>query len=394
MKPNGVRSTAETLPDLVCLSHLRWNFVFQRPQHLMSRFAKERRVFFVEEPLWGPGPTRLDVHRAPEGVYVVTPHIQATGAVHDEAWLTKLQRQMLEQLLDENDVRSFVLWFYTPMALAFARELEPVATIYDCMDELSHFQGAPPALLALEAELFRRADVVFTGGVSLFEAKRNKHANVHPFPSSVDVPHFAQARAGLVEPADQASLARPRMGFCGVIDERMNLELVAGVARERPDWQLVMVGPVVKISPESLPRSENLHYLGGKSYPELPHYLGGWDVALMPFALNDSTRYISPTKTPEYLAAGKPVVSTSIRDVVRPYGEQQLVRIADSVPTFIDAIQASLSEAREPWLARVDRFLAHLSWDETWRGMKAHVDAAGPRSHHSAKHRTDEVTAL
>jgi glycosyltransferase involved in cell wall biosynthesis len=364
-------ASSSGLPDLVCLSHLRWNFVFQRPQHLMSRFARERRVFFVEEPLVAEGLPRLVLRHAPEGVIVATPHLPA-GAAAPEA----IQRELLDGLLAEHGVVRPVLWVYTPMALGYARHLPVSVTVYDCMDELSAFANAPTSLLERERELFDRADVVFTGGHTLYEAKRHRHPHVFPFPSSVDVAHFARARDGLAEPADQAALPRPRLGFFGVVDERMDLALVAAVARARPDWQLVVVGPVAKISPDGLPRAPNLHWLGQRTYAELPAYVGGWDVALMPFALNASTRFISPTKTPEYLAAGRPVVSTPIRDVVRPYGERGLVRIAEGPEQFVAAIEQALRQARATWLPAADALLATTSWDATWRAMKRHVDDA------------------
>jgi glycosyltransferase involved in cell wall biosynthesis len=359
-------------PDLVCLSHLRWSFVFQRPQHLMSRFARERRVFFVEEPVLDAGAPRLEVERSKEGVRVATPHLPRG---HSDAESHAAQRALLDALLAEHRVREYALWYYTPMALPFTRHLAPVAVAYDCMDELSAFRGAPPSLLPREAELLARADVVFTGGQSLYEAKLGRHPNVHAFPSSVDVAHFAQARARQPDPADQRDLGRPRLGFFGVVDERMDLELVAGLARARPAWQLVVLGPVAKIAPESLPRAANLHWLGQKSYAELPGYLAGWDVAIMPFARNDATRFISPTKTPEYLAAGRPVISTSVRDVVRPYGDRGLVCIADDVDGFVRAAEDLLRLDRVSWLSAVDAFLSGRSWDATWRGMRDLLDA-------------------
>jgi UDP-galactopyranose mutase len=353
----------------------------------MSRFARERRVFFVEEPAWGPGPTRLELNQSPEGVWVAVPHIHVEGATQvtpdpppgthvDPELLVNVQRQLLDAMLVDQGVNDFVLWYYTPMSLAFSDHLRPHAVVYDCMDELSAFSGAPPVLVQRERELMRRVDVMFTGGHHLYEAKREHYHNVHPFPSSVDVPHFAQARMRPADPADQAALPHPRIGFCGVIDERMDLALVEGVARARPDWQLVMVGPVVKISPDSLPRLPNIHYLGGKSYKELPAYLAHWDVAMTPFARTPATRFLSPTKTPEYLAAGRPVVSTSIRDVVRPYGEQGLVRIADTPEDFVRAVEESMAQSTEAWLPRVDAFLSRLSWDNTWNGMKRLIDEA------------------
>lgn len=357
--------------DLVCFSHLRWGFVYQRPQHLLSRWAKERRVFFIEEPILGEGAPRLQIiHDSVSGVRIVVPIIPH-GLDHEstDATLEKL----IDTLFEDDAINDYILWYYTPMALGFSEKLNPVATIYDCMDELSAFMGAPAALINREADLFERADLVFTGGVSLYEAKRGKHPSVHAFPSSVDAEHFMTARGEVGEPEDQASIPHPRIGFFGVVDERMDTELLRGVATLRPDWHLVVIGPVVKIDPAMLPQKENIHYLGGKDYNELPTYLASWDIAMMPFARNESTRFISPTKTPEYLAAGKPVVSTSIRDVIRPYGDMGLVRIADSPEEFIAAVEAIMDYElqSEKWLADVDTFLAGMSWNDTWGRMRS-----------------------
>jgi UDP-galactopyranose mutase len=361
-------------PDLVCLSHLRWDFVYQRPQHLLSRCAQTRRVFFIEEPVFENGTMRLEVSRRDCGVWVAVPHLPE--GLRSEVALAAVKREMVERLFREQGIREHVLWYYTPMALDCTRHLKPLATIYDCMDELSAFKGAPPSLRANEDELFSRADLVFTGGQTLYEAKRDRHHAVYAFPSSIDHAHFAQARAAIREPEDQAAIPHPRLGFFGVIDERLDIELLDAVASARPQWQIVMIGPVVKIDPAALPRRENIHYLGGKTYAELPAYLAGWDVAMLPFARNESTRFISPTKTPEYLAAGKPVVSTSIRDVVRPYGEMKLVGIADTADEFVKAVEAALDgQGRSAeWLARVDEFLAQTSWDKTWGEMSRLIE--------------------
>ena len=350
--------------DIVCLSHLRWDFVFQRPQHLMTRHARRRRVFFVEEPQLDGGAPRLAM-RADRGVQVVVPHLPHGLSQEDAAGELSA---LLEHALRQHAVRDPILWYYTPTGLASTARLRPSLVVYDCMDELSAFRGAPPGLLAEEARLLQRAHVVFTGGSSLYEAKRQRHPNVHCLPSSVDVPHFRRAREPLPEPEDQAGIPGPRLGFFGVLDERLDVELLAGVADARPDWQLVMIGPVVKIDPAALPRRPNIHYLGGKSYDELPRYLAGWDVALLPFARNEATRFISPTKTPEYLAAGRPVVSTSIRDVVRPYGEKRLVRIADEPAAFVAAVEAARREDApdRTWRQRVDATLGRMSWNRTW----------------------------
>ncbi len=354
--------------DLICFSHLRWHFVWQRPQHLLSRASRDRRVWFVEEPREGEGSPRLEVTAVTDRLSVVVPIVPA-GLSPDAT--CQLQRDLLAAWWRERRFDSPLLWYYTPMALPFTRSLPAGVVVYDCMDELSLFQGAPPALRNLELELLERADLVFTGGVSLYEAKKSQHPSVHAFPSSVDKSHFMQARSGALQrPSDQAGIPGPRAGFFGVIDERLDIELLGRLAELRPSYHFVLLGPIVKIDPATLPSATNLHYLGMKRYEELPAYLAGWDVALLPFARNDATRFISPTKTPEYVAAGCPVVSTSIADVVRPYGVQNLARIADDPLAFAEAIDASLAEAPEQRIAHADTFLASMSWDRTWQGMQ------------------------
>jgi UDP-galactopyranose mutase len=351
-------------PDLICLSHLRWNFVFQRPQHLMSRYAIARRVYFVEEPIFHDSVTTPTVTIEAHGhLLVVVPQLPSRLTTQQ---VIAAQRSLLNQLISAERMERYVLWYYTPTALRFSDHLTPDAIVYDCMDELSAFKNADPELPALERSLFRRAQIVLTGGQSLYEAKKHLHRNIHAVPSSVDVDHFASARRATEEPADQKHIPHPRLGFFGVLDERLDIQLLAGIADARPDWQLVMIGPVVKIDPQDLPQRPNIHYLGAKSYTELPRYIAGWDVALVLFARNEATRFISPTKTPEYLAAGKPVVSTSIRDVVNPYGEQGLVRIADAVPDFVRACEGALNEAPAARRARADAYLKNTSWDRTW----------------------------
>ena len=373
---------ARRQPDLVCFSHLRWDFVWQRPQHLLSRAARERRVYVVEEPVWHDDAPRLDLREGREGVTVVVPllsHAREHGDVNTQ------QEGLLRRLFERERIEDFVLWYYTPIALAFTRWLEPLVTVYDCMDELSGFAGAPRELHELEEELFARADLVFTGGRSLYEAKRERHGDVHLFPSSVDTAHFARARNGEREADDQVAIPRPRLGFFGVIDERLDTELVAAVADLRPDWQLVLVGPVTKIDPASLPQRANIHYLGAKPYEELPGYVAGWDVALLPFARNESTRFISPTKTPEYLAAGRPVVSTSIRDVVSPYGDEGLVWIADEPKDFAHACEQAMAADHASRLRRADAYLTEMSWDYTWADMRELIDDAAARRSTAAR---------
>jgi UDP-galactopyranose mutase len=380
-EPSAPEPEAATL---LCFSHLRWNFVFQRPQHLMSRFAREMAVIFWEEPVEiGPNETAyLQVREAQESpnVRIAVPHLPQ-GMPEDA------REAALKRLLDAHlsAIRGpLIAWYYTPMMLPFSKHVTPDLTVYDAMDELSKFKFAPEHLLSYEQELIDRADIVFTGGSSLYEAKKDRHPNVHCFPSSVDRAHFCKARARQFDPADQEDLPKPRLGFYGVIDERFDIELLDEVAAMRPAWSFVMVGPVVKIAEEDLPRRPNICYLGSKTYDQLPAYLSGWDAALMPFAMNESTQFISPTKTPEYLAGGKPVVSTPIKDVVRHYGQLEGVKIAATPEEFVAACEEALELSRNPesgWLAEADLMLSATSWDTTQARMAGLIhDLLGTRT--------------
>lgn len=361
-----------SLPDVVCFAHLYWDFVWQRPQHLMSRFAQMGRVFYVEEAFYHNDDLiepHMEVKERQNGLKVLVVHLPQRLRGNDAA-ADQAQFEVLSQYFDQNGVDKYLFWYYTPMALGKSRHFKPVLTVYDCMDELAAFKFAPPELRAREQELFQKADLVFTGGQTLYEAKREQHPDAHAFPSSIDKDHFGQARGTVTEPADQAGIAHPRVGFFGVVDERLDIELLRALSAAHPEWQFVIIGPVVKIDPATLPRTANVHYLGGKDYKELPAYLAGWDVATLLFADNESTKFISPTKTPEYLAAGRPVVSTPIRDVVRPYGDLNLVQIADNAKDFGGAIEKALTQTKDAdWRQRTDAYLATISWDQTWQGM-------------------------
>ncbi|MBC7423143.1 MAG: UDP-galactopyranose mutase [Ferruginibacter sp.] len=366
--------------DIVCFSHLRWNFVYQRPQHLLSRFAKNSRVFILEEPIYDASSDYYDITKQLDvNVWIVVPHLVRN---YTEQQIVQAQKALLDDLLSSMNIIGYLLWYYSPMALSFSDHLTAQAVVYDCMDELSGFKFAHAKLKENEARLFKMADIVFTGGHHLYSAKKHLHHNIHPFPSSIDKEHFLQARAPMAEPYDQLPIPHPRIGFYGVVDERFNLQLLQEVAKAKPDWQLIVLGPVVKIDPASLPKEKNIHYLGGKNYKELPQYLSGWDIAMMPFAINESTTYISPTKTPEYLAGGKPVISTSIRDVVAPYGEQNLVHIADTPQQFIAAGEKILGDQNtNEWLRNTDAFLSDISWDKTWDKMNMLITQAIDKKH-------------
>ncbi|WP_456713289.1 glycosyltransferase [Bradyrhizobium sp. USDA 4353] len=351
------------------MSHLRWNFVYQRPQHLLSRAAAFVDVFVFEEPIFDAVEPKLVASDGGPGVQVLVPHLPPSD---DVQLIEAQQRELLDAFIAAQSFPELILWYYTPMALGFSGHLRPDLCVYDCMDELTAFRFAPPRLVEREIELLACCDVVFTGGQSLYDAKQDRHPHVHCCPSSIDKAHFAQARQlrGRTEPPDQSAIPPRRAGFFGVIDERMDMALLKSAAEQAPDVQFVMIGPLAKIERSELPDLPNLHWLGPKQYRELPLYLAGWDCGIMPFARNESTRFISPTKTPEYLAGGLPVVSTDINDVRRPYGELGLVAIAATADEFVREVRLSIDERSDAHrLKRVDQFLADKSWDSTFARM-------------------------
>jgi UDP-galactopyranose mutase len=370
------------MPPIIVFSHLRWDFVYQRPQQLLSRLAQHYRILFVEEPVYDPGVPFMEQSSPAPNVTVCRPHtpIHAVG-FHDSQ--IPLLQPLLAQLVSRAEEP--LVWFYTPMALPLLQELRPRLVVYDCMDELAAFKNSPKQLLQRETALLNLADLVFAGGPSLYEAKRERHPNAHCFPSSVDTIHFEQALdRGNGHPLHQ-DIARPRLGFYGVIDERFDGELIAALADAHPHWQVVLVGPILKIDPASLPQRENLHYLGQQSYKALPHFLAGWDVCLLPFALNDATRFISPTKVLEYMAAKLPIVSTAINDVARPYGH--IVAIAHSAPEFVAACEAALAMTPEQTAAMAETMQAIVSgtsWDVTANKMRELLEST-PRGKHRAR---------
>lgn len=373
-RPSSAKDQSPTSrPALFCFSHLRWDFVHQRPQHLLNAAADDYRVYFIEEPEFAPGAAQYKMCVAASGVTVLTP------VCDPEVDHVQQQKKLLQGLQRSLARETVVHWYYTPMALRFTRGMHCDLCVYDCMDELSAFRFAPPDLAALETELLAQSDLVFTGGKSLFAAKRQLHDDVHCFPSSVDTAHFARARTKLADPQDQAGITQPRIGYVGVIDERIDLDLIAKGAAALPYVQFVMVGPIAKIDPADLPQAPNIHWLGSKEYSALPVYMAHWQSAWMPFALNDATKFISPTKTPEYLAAGLPVTATAVADVVETYGRQGLVTIADA-DTIATALQASLDAPGPEWQIAVDRCLALMSWSGTWAAMQALMSVRLPIS--------------
>jgi UDP-galactopyranose mutase len=364
------------MPTLIVFCHLRWDFVFQRPQHLMTRLAEHYQIQFVEEPVYTEGPAHLKKTAVAPNITVCQPHTAIHAAGFHDDQIPTLQTLLTDLVPDGEQP---LVWFYTPMALPLLQGLHPSLVVYDCMDELAAFKNSPKQLLQRETALLNTADLVFTGGPSLYEAKRERHANAHCFSSSVDAKHFRQALDRASSHPDQAAIPGPRLGFYGVIDERFDAGLVKAMAGAHPEWQIVLVGPVVKIDPATLPQASNVHYLGQRTYAELPQFLAGWDVCLLPFALNDSTKFISPTKVLEYMAAELPCVSTPITDVKVPYGD--IVAIADTPEKFIAACERMLganADQKAAMAGRMREIVAGTSWDTTARRMDQLIRTTTP----------------
>ena len=362
------------MQTIIVFCHLRWNFVFQRPQHLLTQLSQHYQIIVVEEPIFNEGECYLKYEQPASNITVCQPHtaVREPGFHDDQIPVLLPMMATLVQGIDAP-----IVWLYTPMALPLLPALNAQLLIYDCMDELSAFKNAPKQVLQREAALLKSADLVFTGGPSLYEAKRTRHHDVHCFPSSVDADHFGQAIARTDDHPLQSNLPYPRLGFFGVIDERLDIDLLTALADSHPLWQIILVGPVVKIAYSTLPQRSNIHYFGQQDYLDLPRFLSGWDVCLMPFALNESTRFISPTKVLEYMAAELPVVSTAIKDVVVPYGG--LVAIAHNPAEFIAACEAALAlgvDQRAAEAKKMRDVVSQTSWKKTAKAMIALLDVA------------------
>ncbi len=339
--------------DMIVFCHLRWDFVYQRPQHLITRLAKDYKILVVEEPQ----PTRLNGHSPLEvrevapNIHVFRPPVQSIESIGPF-----LKKHLKNRVFP-------IGWFYSPAFISVLETLEFDSVVYDCMDELSLFRGAPMQLIDQENQLLAAADVVYTGGKSLYESKKLKHHNVFCFPSSVDINHFSNVTGDRI-PDDLQEIPQPVVGYYGVIDERIDLDLLRKTADKSPETSFVMIGPLCKISESDLPQAENIYYLGMKSYDELPQYLHHFKIAMMPFALNDATKFISPTKTLEYMSANKPIISTRIKDVERDYSK--CILLINDENDFCEAIEKASSQD----LSEYQEILEKTSWDNTAESMK------------------------
>jgi glycosyltransferase involved in cell wall biosynthesis len=353
---------------LLCFGHLNWDHVWQRPQQLMSRFAKHCRVIYVDPPDFASGVDQpyLEARPSVAGVerlrpFFPTPLLDAPGNPYQQFWL-----RLLPEVLAEAGANT-IQWVFSPRADYLVEHARPNVrlAVYDCMDDLASFRDGSEELRQRETRLLELVDLVFTGGHSMYEARKNRHSRIYCFPSGVDVDHYRTVQdPSTVEPAVMQTIPHPRLGYFGVLDERIDWELIGTIAESRPDWQWALVGPTAKVDPNELPVAPNIHYFGQQQYADLPAFLKGFDIATMPFALNEATRFISPTKTLEYLAGGKPVISSSVPDVVALYGE--IVHIVDGPDAWmreIDKILVAPEQDRQARLARATEILARSSWD-------------------------------
>jgi len=367
-------SPFETFP-IIAFSHLGWDWVWQRPQQYLSRFATRHPVLFVETYCSEGPATRVDLRTA-EGhpnVTVLQTHIPA-ARWHDGSWVDAERRRTLQAALANELAGRFdhpLLWFYDPMAVdSFSGQLGERAIVYDCMDELSQFKGAPPALIEREKKLLAVADVVFCGGQKMRKKRLPYNDNCYFFGTGVDIQHFGTALSENlpIAPEIAAFNGAPVLGYFGVVDERIDYELLAKLADARADWHIVMVGPACKVDPNDFPKRANLHFLGARPYAQLPALTKGFTVALMPFALNAATEYINPTKALEYMAAGRPVVSTALDEVKMNFGS-----VAQVAKTHDEFIKFCAREAAAPSRTRIARGLK-LAADNTWEANIARME--------------------
>lgn len=360
--------------------HLRWDFVWQRPQQIFSRLARNHRILFIEDPVIADGEPRLQVDEPYPNLVRIVPQIPqhlAVDADRDaEIFLPQIRQALRTHPMLAGRFDRAVHWFYSPMpAPGYMDRFDTVGVVYDCMDELANFRFAPPDIGARERFVMSRAAVVFTGGHKLFESKSRHHGNVHFYGCGVDVQHYGKARLPETEiPAAVAATPSPRFGYFGVIDERLDYALIDALAERFPQASIVMAGPLAKVDRSELPDRPNIHWLGQQKYEDLPAIVKGFDVCLMPFALNEATQYINPTKTLEYMAAGKPIVSTAVPDVVRNF--TPIVDVAYSTTGFLDAVERAWKQTDADLIQRGLERAAGASWDATVESMRRDVQQA------------------
>lgn len=379
LTPHSENSTAY---PIIVHCHLCWDWVWQRPQQFISRLSKRHRILFVETI--GPDPqlaTPFARFYTPENLPNITVlRLQfPSWRWEDGDYVDRTRREMVQEFLKGPGRGQFdnpVQWFYDPMAVpAFHGQMNEILTVYDCMDELSKFKCAPPEIRTREASLLNEAEVVFTGGRKLWESKKLSNDNCHFYGCGVEVDHFARARAAETRvPEDLANIPKPVLGYFGVVDERMDYDLVAKLADANPNWSIAIVGPVMKVDPNSLPKRPNLYWLGQRQYADLPGFCKGFNVCLMPFALNESTEFINPTKALEYMASGREIISTAVPDVISNFS--QVVKVGYSHDEFIALCRRAVEQPDTEAVERGLEMASQNTWEMIVSKLESHIEAA------------------
>jgi hypothetical protein len=361
------------LPVLMVFSHMAWNPGQGRTPQLMAALAGRWQILFVEAPRHAAGAARLESRAIRAGLTVLTLTTPAPAAgFHDDAQAFGVT--LLREELAGRRLKIDIAWLDTPMAWPLAQALGIACLAYDCLE-------GPPASLQFDAALLhqresalmRTAALMVAAGPSLFNAHRHRHANLHCVCSAVHAEHFspasleltsARARRGHVL---QSSLARPRLGYFGSIDERLDLDLLAALADRQPGWAFVMVGSVAGIAAERLPQRRNIHWLGEQDDALLPYLLAGWDLALMPYVVSEATRFLMPSQTLEYMAGYQPIVSTPVRDVQALYAPAVTIAApqAEAFSSACEEVLAESARARSARLIDMARIVARHAWANT-----------------------------
>jgi len=374
------QGAASSAYPLIVFCHLRWDFVWQRPQQFHSRFAKRRRVLFVEGPFVEPGDFEpyYSLRAVPEhpGVTLMNMHFSEEAWNKGGVYVDATRRALLDKALATDLKGRFdspVAWFYDPMAVeSHLGQHGAIATVYDCMDELSQFRFAPPELVQRERRLLLNADVVFAGGRKMAQSKRRFNTNVHFYGCGVDVAHFGKARqATTAVPEDIKHIEGKVLGYFGVVDERLDYDLIGQLADANLDWNVVIIGPTAKVNPADFPQRPNLHWLGGRDYSQLPSYTKRFDVALMPFALNEATEYINPTKALEYMATATPIISTPVPDVVSNFST--VCKISKTSEEFVKFACEQAAQIDQVAVERGVKMASENTWDAIVAKMEGHI---------------------
>jgi UDP-galactopyranose mutase len=364
--------------DIVCFSPLKWDAGYHRPHQILSRCARQQRVFYVEAPEVHSGPVQISI-RPIQGcsLWVITPKLPDTGSI---AKNTDIQRMLIEQFVEVENIRDFILWIYSPSALKIASRLSPSYIVYDCLSSQLIFD---PEEKLREAELMHKADLVFTDGQKAFKCDLFSIQQESLFPGSIDIEHFLQARNIPLDPIDQFEIPHPRLGFFGVINQCFDTDLLIAVADRCPEWHIILLGPMVNIDPYPLLSRKNIHYLSNREYIDLPAYLAHWDVAILPDKRKNFPSPISASQIPQYLAGGCPVVSTAIPSVSRCYGASGLVWLADSVEEFINGVKHAIASTsdRSAWRKAIDSKLPNSVWEQAWEWMQQGFQSLQTRQH-------------